>query len=217
MALTFEEMRRIYMAGGIDEAEVAEDPVDQFHAWFEEALQASPGEWFEANAMTLATADRSGRVSARVVLLKGFDGEAPIFFTNYDSDKGHQLAENPAVALCFYWPHLERQVRIEGRVEKVDAATSDRYFRSRPRGSQLGAVASGQSSFVASRALLEARVAELEARYRGQEIPRPENWGGYRTHANRYEFWQGRPDRLHDRVVYLRNDAGHWRRQRIAP
>lgn len=217
MAPTLEEMRRIYMAGGIDEGEVAESPTEQFDRWFAEAVQSSPGEWFEANAMTLATADRSGRVTARVVLLKGFDGDAPVFYTSYASDKGQQLADNPNAAVCFYWSHLERQVRIEGRVAKVDAALSDRYFHSRPRGSQLGALASQQSTVVESRQQLEARIAELDAQYRGQEVPRPEYWGGYRLETTRYEFWQGRPDRLHDRIAYVRDSSGHWQRQRLAP
>src|SRR5690606_22988560 len=140
------------------------------------------------NAMTLATADASGRVTARIVLLKGFDDQAPVFYTSYASDKGTQLAANPSAAVCFYWSHLERQIRIEGRVEKVDPALSDRYFHSRPRGSQLGALASQQSAVVESRQALEARVAELDALYRDQEIPRPESWGGYRLRASRYEF-----------------------------
>lgn len=217
MTLTFQEMRRIYMAGGIDEAEVAEDPAEQFHRWFDEALQASPGEWFEANAMTLATCDSLGRVTARIVLLKGFEGDAPVFFTSYASNKGRQLAENPSAALCFYWSHLERQIRIEGRVEKVDPTLSDRYFQSRPRGSQLGALASEQSAVVESRQVLEDRVAELDAQFRGHEVPRPETWGGYRLHTNRYEFWQGRPDRVHDRILYLREEAGAWQRKRLSP
>ncbi|WP_164103236.1 pyridoxamine 5'-phosphate oxidase [Candidatus Laterigemmans baculatus] len=217
MARNYEEMRRIYMSGGIDEAEVAADPAEQFHRWFAEALDSSPGDWFEANAMTLATSDSLGRVAARIVLLKGFEGDSPLFYTSYDSDKGRQLAENPAAAVCFYWSHLERQIRIEGRVEKVDPELSDRYFQSRPRGSQLGALASQQSAVVASRQVLEDRVAELDALYQGQEVPRPESWGGYRLLTHRYEFWQGRPDRVHDRIVYLREDAGGWQRKRLSP
>lgn len=217
MTLTFEQMRRIYMTGGVDEADVADNPSEQFHRWFDEAVQSSPGEWFEANAMTLATADRSGRVTARIVLLKGFNDDSPVFYTSYASEKGQQLAENPSAALCFYWSHLERQIRIEGRVAKVDPVLSDRYFQSRPRGSQLGALASRQSAVVANRQELESRVAELENQYRGEEIPRPEHWGGYRLETTRYEFWQGRPDRLHDRIAYVRDASGQWQRQRLAP
>ena len=167
--------------------------------------------------MTLATADRSGRVTARVVLLKGFVHGGPMFCTNYESDKGRQLAENPHAAMCFYWPHLERQARIEGTVETVPSDVSDHYFHSRPRGSQLGALASAQSAAVTDRHFLESRLSELEATYRGREIPRPEHWGGYRLTPTRFEFWQGRQNRLHDRIAYHIDDRGGWARERLAP
>lgn len=216
--MTIDSMRRNYGSGGIDLENTAADPVDQFHQWFEAARQASPAEWFEANAMTLATADRSGRVSARVVLLKGFDEGFPMFFTNYDSDKGQQLADNPHAALCFYWAHMEQQVRIEGSVEKVADALSDKYFHSRPRGSQIGAAISEQSRVLASRELLDRQLREAEQRWDGQEIPRPANWGGYRLRTTRYEFWKGGEHRLHDRIVYRRDQPrGTWTRERLAP
>lgn len=200
--MTIHHMRRNYTTGGIDPSNAAADPVEQFHAWFQEAVDTSPGDWFEANAMTLATAAKSGHVTARIVLLKGFDEGCPIFFTNYMSEKGQQLGENLSATICFYWPHCERQIRIEGAVEKVSSALSDQYFASRPRGSQLGALVSQQSSIVESRKFLEQRLAELEAQHGDAPIPRPDHWGGYRLIPNKFEFWQGRENRLHDRVVY---------------
>lgn len=215
--MVFDKMRRDYTVGGIDVESAAADPIRQFEIWFQAAKETSPGDWFEVNAMTVSTSDLSGHVTSRILLLKGFDHGGPVFFTNYASDKGKQLAENARAALCFYWPHREQQIRIEGRTEKVSSQLSDEYFQSRPRGSQLGANVSQQSSLVASRTDLEARLAQLEQQYGDGPIPRPEHWGGYRVVPSRYEFWQGRSNRLHDRVVYLRQSDGSWSRQRIAP
>ena len=216
--MTIDSMRRSYGSGGIDVNNVSDDPVDQFHVWFKAAHEQSPGDWFEANAMTLATSDRAGRVSARIVLLKGFDAGCPMFYTNYQSDKGLQLAENPHAALCFYWPHMEQQVRIEGGVEKVSAELSDKYFHSRPRGSQIGAVVSEQSRVVDSRETLDQQLREAEARFADQKVPRPEHWGGYRLQALRFEFWKGGEHRLHDRIIYRRESLdAPWVRERLAP
>ena len=216
--MTIDSMRRDYGGGGIDVENTAADPLDQFHSWFEAARQSAPGDWFEANAMTVATADADGNVSARILLLKGFDEGCPMFYTNYESDKGRQLAANPKAALCFYWPHAEQQVRIEGRVEKVSSQLSDHYFHSRPRASQLGAVISDQSREVPSREALDQQLSEVTAKYEGQEVPRPAHWGGYRLIPLRYEFWKGGEARLHDRIVYTRaTPAAAWVRKRIAP
>ena len=210
-------LRREYRAARLDEDAVAHEPIAQFRRWFDDAVQTAEG---EPNAMTLATVSPDGRPAARVVLLKGVEEEADgggfLFFTNYGSDKGRAMAANPAVALVFFWHALERQVRVEGRVEKVSRAESEAYFAKRPRGSQLGAVASPQSAPVASRAVLEARLAEAEARFAGAEVACPEDWGGYRVVPSRVEFWQGRESRLHDRIVYARSATG-WSLSRLGP
>ncbi len=215
--MTIDKMRRDYRAGVFDVETALADPIEQFDLWFQAAREASPGDWFEVNAMTLATADKAGNVSARILLLKGFDHGGPVFFTNYLSDKGRQLAENPQVSLCFYWAHREQQIRIEGRTEKVSPELSDEYFQSRPRGSQLGAKVSQQSSPVNSRQAMETRLAELEKEFAGKQVPRPAHWGGYRILPSRYEFWQGRENRLHDRIVYRATSSGEWIRERISP
>lgn len=208
-------MRREYDRGVLDELEVATDPFRQFALWFQEATDAGAA---EANAMTVATADPSGMPSARTVLLKSFDSAGFIFFTNYDSPKGRDLAANPRVALLFYWAPLERQVRISGIAERIDAAESDAYFARRPRGSQIAAAASPQSAVIPSRDWLAARFSDVEqeAAARG-EVSRPPHWGGYRVVPNRFEFWQGRPNRLHDRLAYVRLADYQWRIERLAP
>ncbi len=207
------DLRREYDLGGLDEADLAADPFVQFGLWLEQAIAADP---LDPTAMTLATADRQGRPSARVVLLKGFDERGFVFFTNYDSRKGRELAENPWAALVFFWAALHRQVRIEGTVERVPAAESDAYYASRPPGSRLGAWASPQSRPIADRAELERALAEVTARQEQEELPRPGFWGGYRLRPEAIEFWQGRPSRLHDRILFQAGPEG-WRRQRLAP
>jgi pyridoxamine 5'-phosphate oxidase len=193
-------------------AQVDPDPVAQFRAWYATAAASIPN----ANAMTLATVDERGHPDARIVLLKEIDDRGLSFFTNYDSAKGRQLAAHPFAALVFYWDALHRQVRIDGAVERVDAAESDAYFASRPRGSQLGAIASPQSQVIAGRELLDERVAAVTAAHPEDAPPRPAYWGGYRVIPERVELWQGQPSRLHDRIRY-RRDGAAWVRERLAP
>lgn len=204
-------MRESYGARGLDRADLADDPFDQFRAWFDEWLALAP---YDANAVALATADAGGRPSVRFVLLKGVD-HGFVFFTNYRSRKGEELAANPQAALCFGWIALERQVRVVGPVEQVTPAESDAYFATRPVGSQWGAWASAQSTPVDSRADLEQRWADAEDRY-GEAVPRPPHWGGYRIVPDELEFWQGRPSRLHDRFRYTRRAEG-WAIERLMP
>lgn len=206
------DIRQNYEKFELLEALAAESPIQQFTLWFDEALKAGVP---EPNAMTLATATLAGRPSARTVLLKGYDERGMVFFTNYASRKGKELDENPWASLLFFWPALERQVRLEGRVEKVSAAESDEYFHSRPLGSRIGAWVSPQSQPI-TRAELEARTVKLTAEL-GDNPERPPHWGGYRLAPDHVEFWQGRPSRLHDRLVFQRDDAGQWSRQRLAP
>lgn len=193
--------------------QVAADPLKQFEQWFHAASAAG---LHLPNAMALATADAQGRPSARAVLLKGFDAAGFLFFTNYSSRKGRELAANPHACLLFSWEELERQVRIEGRIEKVSEAESDEYFATRPLGSRLGAWASPQSEVVPDRAALEGRFAEAQQRF-GDIVPRPPQWGGYRVVSEAIEFWQGRENRLHDRIRYRRNTDSTWTIERLAP
>jgi len=211
---TIAELRRDYALASLSRNSIDPDPLRQFDRWFQEALQA---EVFEPNAMTLATVDARQRPSARIVLLKSADAAGFMFFTNYQSDKGQQLAENPYAALVFFWKELERQVRIEGRIEQTERALSEHYFQSRPRGSQVGAAASRQSQAVTSRDELENRFKTLEAHYADQAIPTPPHWGGYRLIPDSLEFWQGRQNRLHDRLRYRRLDNNSWRIERLEP
>lgn len=206
------DLRQKYEKFELLETSLASSPLEQFTLWFNEALQAAVP---EPNAMTLATTTPDGRPSARIVLLKGFDERGFVFFTNYTSRKGHELAANPFASLLFFWPALERQVRLEGSIEKVSATESDEYFQSRPLGSRIGAWVSPQSQPI-THAELESRLLALTESL-GTEPARPEHWGGYRLKPDYIEFWQGRPSRLHDRIVYQRNDDENWARTRLAP
>ncbi|MBA2441709.1 MAG: pyridoxamine 5'-phosphate oxidase, partial [Rubrobacter sp.] len=198
---------------GLTEAGAAREPIEQFRRWFEEALGAG---LHEPNAMTLATATRDGRPAARVVLLKGYDERGFVFYTSYGGRKGRELSENPWAALVFYWGELERQVRVEGSVARLPEGESDAYYQSRPWGSRIGAHASHQSRPVEGRQPLEERVRQLEREYEGRELPRPEDWGGYRLTPEAVEFWQGRENRLHDRLLY-RTAGDSWEIQRLQP
>jgi pyridoxamine 5'-phosphate oxidase len=203
-----------YSTDSIDEQTVDRDPLTLFQRWLHEAKAQGIQ---LAEAMTLATSTPDGKPSARLVLLKQADEHGFVFFTNYHSMKARELDSNPQAALVFYWPLLERQVRVEGNVERTSAAESDAYFKTRPRESQIGALASPQSEVITSRAALQQKAAELEKLYEGRDVERPEHWGGYRLHAVRIEFWKGRPGRLHDRITYDRQADGSWTIKRLAP
>lgn len=231
------DIRRDYNLAGLRRSDLNPDPIVQFRNWFDQALGArtsgrvrglligiyksllglGSAERIDVNAATLATADKEGRPSARVVLLKGVDGRGFVFFTNYDSRKGREIVENPNVALVFYWPDQERQVCIAGQASKIPQAESEQYFKSRPRGSRLAAWASRQSEVIENRAVLEERWKELQAKYPGDEIPTPLNWGGFVLTPTRIEFWQGRPSRLHDRFRYAKQPDGSWLIERLSP
>jgi pyridoxamine 5'-phosphate oxidase len=208
------DLRRDYRASTLEEADASADPFELFEQWWTEVLKSDVS---EPNGMTLATVGTDGRPSARIVLLKGFDRKGFNFFTNYESRKGTELTDHPYGAIVFWWEPLERQVRIEGTVERLTAEESDDYFERRPKGSRLGAWASPQSRVIESRQVLEAKQAEFEAAYGDrEEIPRPPHWGGFRLVPDRIEFWQGRSSRLHDRLCYTKTDEG-WARVRLAP
>jgi pyridoxamine 5'-phosphate oxidase len=208
-----QNLRQDYRSAELLQQDVDQNPIMQFKKWFTDALEA---QLYEPNVMTLATSDPYGKPSARIVLLKGFDEHGFNFYTNYDSKKGRELQENPQAALVFFWAELERQVRIEGMVSKLDPEVSEDYFHSRPKGSQIGAIASPQSEVIASRETLEQKVVELQQQYADTEVPRPEHWGGYLLEPQQIEFWQGRPSRLHDRICYTLVD-GVWIINRLAP
>lgn len=213
MPSTISDLRKEYTLNGLDAGDVSPNPIAQFTRWFDAALSAGVP---EPNAMHLTTVTAEGRPDGRIVLLKGVSEAGFVFYTNYESRKGRDLIERPVAALTFFYPELERQIRIEGRVETVSADESDAYFNSRPRGSQIGAWVSQQSSVIASREVLEARQHDLEVQFADQSVPRPPHWGGFRVTPDALEFWQGRPSRLHDRIRY-RLDEGSWVIERLSP
>ena len=206
-------IRKDYQLKSLSEEDVAKNPFDQFAKWWDEAIKS---EIDEVNAMTLATVDQRNRPSARIVLLKDFNSSGFVFYTNYESNKGIQIESNPYASLVFFWKELERQVRIEGRCERVASSESDAYFKSRPIGSQIGAAASPQSSIISNRSILNDKVEELKNQFPNGDIPRPLHWGGYRLVPETIEFWQGRSSRLHDRIKYLK-EGDLWRIVRLAP
>jgi pyridoxamine 5'-phosphate oxidase len=208
------ELREEYSRARLDEQQAHPDPFQQFQLWFDQAVAA---ETREPNAMAVATVGQDGRPSVRMMLLKGFEDGRFVFYTNRESRKGLELASRPHAALVFFWSELERQVRIEGEVAPVSEDAADAYFRIRPRGSQLGAWASAQSAVLPSREVLERKLAEAERRFDGRDVERPPYWGGFALTPRRIEFWQGRPDRLHDRLAYTRDSKGVWKRERLSP
>ena len=211
------ELRRSYQQLELDEASIDPSPIVQLRLWLYEAKHSSPGDWFECNAMTLSTSAANGEVFGRIVLLKSLNDDGLTFFTNYKSAKGRQLAINPHASLVFYWPHLERQVRIQGKAEQTSADISDEYFASRPRGSQLGAHASPQSQPVSSRESLEKALAAIEQKFGDGPVPRPSDWGGYLLRPYCFEVWQGRPNRMHDRIAYRQQGDHAWDLGRLGP
>lgn len=236
--MSLADLRRDYNLTGLRRRDLASDPISQFNSWMEAARGArtsgrlrrffvrlykslfmanAPAAETDVNAMTLATADKQGRPSARIVLLKGVDSQGFTFFTNYESRKGQELSENSAASLVFYWPDLERQVCIAGNVKRISRADSEAYFSNRPRGSQLAAWASKQGQVVPDRQFLEAEWKELESKFHSQSIPTPPYWGGYLLVPSRIEFWQGRPNRLHDRFRYTLQQTGNWLIERLSP
>ncbi|MEM6752684.1 MAG: pyridoxamine 5'-phosphate oxidase [Cyanobacteria bacterium P01_C01_bin.38] len=208
------DLRQDYTLQGLSETEIDSNPFAQFEEWFSQALNA---DILEPNAMTVATTTPEGKPSARMVLLKDFDARGFVFYTNYNSHKAQELAENPQAALVFWWAELQRQIRIYGRVEKISDSESDKYFYSRPFSSRLGAWASNQSEVIESREVLEQQLEELKQKYQDREIPRPPHWGGIRVIPAEIEFWQGRSSRLHDRLVYTRMEDNSWKIERLSP
>lgn len=209
-----QNLRQEYSAKSLNEKETSDTPARQFDKWFNEAVAAGI---HEPNAMTLATATHDGRPSARIVLLKGYNADGFKFYTNYLSRKGKELTKNPLASLVFFWGELERQVRIEGTIEKLSKEDSEAYFHTRPKGSQIGAVASPQSQEIDDRKALEARFEQLNAEYAEKDVPKPSYWGGYILKPRVVEFWQGRRSRLHDRIVYKKVDNKNWKKVRLAP
>ena len=209
-----DKLRREYTDAGLDEQDLDANPFKQFEKWFQEAIDAKLD---LPDAMTLATATKDGIPSARIVLLRGLDERGFVFYTDYESQKGKELAENPNAALVFYWRELDRQVRITGQVSRVSRENSNNYFQSRPVGSRLAALASRQSEVIPDRKILEERFEQLAAQYQDTEIPLPSDWGGYRLSPNMIELWSGRPSRLHDRLRYTRQSNDDWRIERISP
>jgi pyridoxamine 5'-phosphate oxidase len=211
------DIRRDYARAGLRRADLNANPIAQFQSWFEDAKTALKKKFLDVNAMTLATADKNGKPSARIVLLKGLDERGFIFYTNCKSRKGRELSQNPNAALTFFWAELERQVCVAGKIKKLSRAESEKYFQSRPRASQIAAWASGQSSVLKNREALEIKWSELEKKFPGEKIPLPPNWGGLVLRPERIEFWQGRPSRLHDRFQYSRQKNNSWKLERLAP